>query len=183
MRQSSIYSIGHGNKSIEDFIKELREYSIAYVIDVRSKPYSRWNPQFNQPKLQSELEQAEITYVFMGDTLGGLPADQSCFDNEGKVVYEIVKSKAFFQDGLERLLKAHSKRINLAIMCSEAKPEECHRSKLIGRELLIHSVSVNHIVTNKKIKSQAEVMNEITKGKGEIDLFGNEVSHTSRKSY
>lgn len=68
-------------------------------------------------------------------------------------------------------------------MCSESKPEECHRSKLIGQELLRKNISINHIVSEKRTKSQSAVMNELTKGKGTVDLFGNEMDFTSRKSY
>jgi hypothetical protein len=68
-------------------------------------------------------------------------------------------------------------------MCSESKPEECHRSKLIGQELLRKDISLNHIISQSKTKSQQTVMNELTKGKGTTDLFGNETDFTSRKSY
>src|SRR5680860_479464 len=88
MTESTIYSIGHGTKKIEDFIDELKSYSILYLLDIRSRPFSKWNPQFNQPALEVELERHGITYVFVGDTLGGLPDDRSCYDKNGKVVYD-----------------------------------------------------------------------------------------------
>ena len=183
MNKSTIYSIGHGNKKIEDFINELKSFNIHFLLDIRSKPYSKWNPQFNQAQLDNELKKHQITYVFVGETLGGLPSDRSCYDYDGKVVYDLIKEKDFFKDGLKRLTTANDKKINLAIMCSESKPEECHRSKLIGQELLKEEVSLNHIVSAKRTKSQLSVMNELTKGKGTVDLFGNEMDFTSRKSY
>jgi len=183
MKDATIYSIGHGNKKIEDFIAELKSFEIQFLLDIRSKPYSKWNPQFNQAALDLELENNGITYVFVGDTLGGLPEDRSCYDYNGKVVYDLIKEKDFFKQGLERLTTANEKKISLAIMCSESKPEECHRSKLIGQELLNKEISLKHIVSDKRIKSQEIVMNELTKGKGTVDLFGNEMDFTSRKSY
>lgn len=183
MKDTSIYSIGHGNKKIEDFISELKSFDIEYLLDIRSKPYSKWNPQFNQAALELELKKNKIIYVFVGDTLGGLPDDRSCYDFNGKVVYDLIKEKKFFKDGLKRLTTANDKKINLAIMCSESKPEECHRSKLIGQELLKKEISLKHIVSNNKIKSQQSVMNELTKGLNTVDLFGNEIDFTSRKSY
>ena len=105
--------------------------------------------------------------------LGGLPEDRSCYDYNGKVIYDLIKEKDFFKQGLERLTTANEKKIKLAIMCSESKPEECHRSKLIGQELLKKNISLKHIVSKIKIKSQETVMNELTKGKGTVDLFGN----------
>ena len=183
MTDTTIYSIGHGNKNIENFVSELKSFKIQFLLDIRSKPYSKWNPQFNQAALDLELKNNGITYVFVGDTLGGLPEDRSCYDYSGKVVYDLIKEKDFFRQGLERLTTANAKKINLAIMCSESKPEECHRSKLIGQELLNKEISLKHIVSDKRVKSQQTVMNELTKGKGTVDLFGNKMDFTSRKSY
>ncbi|GAB1450908.1 DUF488 domain-containing protein [Draconibacterium sp.] len=183
MINSTIYSIGHGNKDIKDFIAELKSFDIQFLLDIRSKPYSKWSPQFNQVALESELKNNEIVYVYVGDTLGGLPEDRTCYDFDGKVVYDLIKEKDFFKQGLERLTTANEKRIKLAIMCSESKPEECHRSKLIGQELLKKNISVNHVISKKKIKSQETVMNELTKGNGTVDLFGNVKEFTSRKTY
>ena len=177
-----IYSIGHGSKKIEDFLKELNSFQISYLIDIRSSPYSKFNPQFNREMLKHELEQANITYVYLGDTLGGLPNDRSCYV-DGKVDYDIIKEKTFFKEGLERLIVANKKDINVAVMCSETKPEECHRSKLIGQELLKHNISIQHIVSPYKTKGQITVMNELNKGTNLIDLFNEEKSFTSRKKY
>jgi uncharacterized protein (DUF488 family) len=183
MNETTIYSIGHGNKNIEDFIKELKTFEVQFLLDIRTKPFSKWNPQFNQNALKFKLEENGIKYVFVGDTLGGLPEDRSCYDFNGKVVYDFIKDKDFFKEGLERLTTANEKQIKLAIMCSESKPEECHRSKLIGQELLKKKISLKHIVSEKLVKSQEMVMSELTKGKGTVDLFGNEIDFTSRKSY
>jgi len=183
MHDSTIYSIGHGIKKIEDFIAELKFFNIQFLYDVRSKPYSRWNPQFNQKALKFKLEENGITYVYAGDTLGGFPKDKSCYDSSGKVVYDLVKEKDFFKEGLERLTTANEKQIKLAIMCSESRPEECHRSKLIGQELLKKKISLQHIVSDKLVKSQEVVMAEFTKGKGTVDLFGGEMEFRSGKPY
>ena len=183
LNETTIYSIGHGNKTIDDFIKELKSFDIQFLLDIRSKPFSKWNPQFNQNELKSNLEEQGIKYVFIGDKLGGLPEDRSCYDPNGKVVYDLIKEKDFFKEGLERLAIANEKHTRLPMMCSESKPEECHRSKLIGQELLKKKISLKHIITDKLIKSQELVMVELLKGKGTVDLFGNETEFTSRKSY
>jgi len=188
MTETTLYSIGHGNKKIEDFIAELKAFDIEYLLDIRSMPYSKWNPQFNKAELEYELKNQGIKYVYVGDLLGGLPNKNtpegaSCYDSNGKVVYDLIKEKDFFKKGLKRLTTAHEKKVKLAIMCSESKPEECHRTKLIGQELLKKNISLNHIIKKDKIKDQQTVMSELTKGKGLKDLFGNEQDFTSRKSY
>jgi len=183
MTESAIYSIGHGNKKIEVFIKELKSFGISYLLDIRSKPFSKWYPWFNQNELKTSLEESGIKYVYAGDSLGGLPDDKSCYDSDGKVVYDLLKKKDFFKDGIARLTTANEKQIKLAIMCSESNPEECHRTKLIGQELLKKKISLKHIISEKLVKSQETVMMELTKGTGLVDLFGNEVDFKSRKSY
>lgn len=183
MTESAIYSIGHGNKKMELFIKELKSFGISYLLDIRSKPFSKWYPWFNQNELKNSLEENGIKYVFAGDSLGGLSDDRSCYDSDGKVVYDLLKEKDFFKDGIARLTTANEKQIKLAIMCSESNPEECHRTKLIGQELLKKKISLKHIISEKVVKSQETVMMELTKGNGLVDLFGNEVDFKSRKSY
>ena len=61
---STIFSIGHGNKSLEEFLEELLAYNIEYLIDVRTTPYSKWNSHFNQNELKVYLKQYKIGYVF-----------------------------------------------------------------------------------------------------------------------
>lgn len=185
MEKQPIYTIGHGTRKIEDFIQTLKDYGIQYLIDVRSQPYSKFNPQFNQNDLKFYLEKSGITYVFMGDSIGGRPTDRTCYDEEGKVDYEKVKSKDFFIQGIERLKTAYYKCIPIVVMCSESKPCECHRSKLIGRVLSSDNINLKHIDEKGRLKTQADVINELNKGLSDITLFPTEVTinSTSRKSY
>ncbi len=181
---STIYSIGHGNKPIGEFLEELAGFGIAYLVDVRSRPYSKWNPDFNQEPLRRVLKVHGIVYGFMGDALGGVPADRSFYDAEGRIEYETLKKSAVFMEGLERIYKAASQQCKTVLMCSETDPAQCHRSKLIGAALLDrYRVSVNHIVARDRCKIQEEVMAEVTRGASVIDLFGNPVALTSKKIY
>lgn len=182
MNITTIYSIGHGNKNIEIFIKELKSFGIQYLIDIRSKPYSKHNPQYNREELKISLEKERIKYVYLGDKLGGLPNDLSCY-TDGKVDYNKLKEKEFFKQGLKRLINANNKKIKIAIMCSEKDPKECHRSKLIGEELLKFNINIKHIIGIKKYKDQHTVISELTKGKNTKDLFGNILHFESRKKY
>jgi len=183
MSKNPLYTIGHGNRKQDDFLALLQEYNIQYLVDVRSQPFSKFNPQFNRNDLKFFLERNGVRYVFMGDTIGGRPIDNSCYDHDGKVDYEVVKTKSFFLQGIERLKIAYNKDINVVIMCSESKPCECHRSKLIGRVLNAENIILRHIDENGKLKDQATVINELNKGLSEFDLFGNALNVTSRKTY
>jgi len=121
----------------------------------------------------------------MGDTIGGRPKDTSCYSDDGEVDYETVITKEFFRNGIGRLKTAYHKGISAAIMCSESKPCECHRSKLIGRVLTADNIVLEHIDEKGKLKDQSTVINELNKGLSEYDLFGyrKPINTKSRKAY
>ena len=177
--KSSLYSIGHGNKTIEKFVYELKQFDIEYLVDVRTTPFSKWNPQFNQNNLKYILRENNIGYIFLGDKIGGLPSDKSCYTEKGKIDYKLVRKKNFFKEGLERLVMAHSKQIKIATMCSETNPEECHRSKLIGKELLSKGIDTNHILNQDELKSQSKINSALFGLFSESDEF----HLSSKKSY
>lgn len=169
-----IYTIGYGSRSIAEFIEVLQQSEIAYLIDVRSVPYSRYKPEFSKKPLAYELEQHGIHYVYMGDLLGGKPDDESCYFN-GIVDYEKVKATDFFQRGIERLRTAFSQQQRVALMCSEEKPEHCHRTKLISTTLTHQNLPVIHIDENSEKITQEQVIDRITGG--QLNLFGEESFH------
>ena len=153
-----LYTIGHGTRKADEFLHLLQQYHIRYLLDVRSRPYSRFNPQYNQKQLQQFLADNNITYVFMGDTLGGRPDDKSCYDIEGKIDYRLLKEKDYFKTGIERVKTALEKDLDVAIMCSERKPSECHRSRLIGEVLFKDGIILNHIDDKGQLQYQPTVM-------------------------
>ena len=164
---------------MDELIAVLKEHRIECLVDVRTAPYSKFKPEFSREWLQHHLERSDIRYLFMGDSLGGQPKDPCCH-TEGKVDYEKVRKQPFFHAGLERLKSAYEKRCRLALMCSEGKPEQCHRSKLIGEVLAETGLPVVHIDDNGTLISQEEVIHRLTQG--QMDLFGGP-SFTSRKRY
>jgi len=154
-----IYTIGYGQRKIADFIAILRRYDIKYLVDVRSQPYSRIQPDYSREALDNHLRGNNMRYVFMGDQLGGRPSDTSCYDQEGRVDYKVIKTKFFFTQGLDRLEKASLLEDNVVIMCSEGKPHECHRSKLIGEALLSERhIDAIHIDERGEEKTHKQVM-------------------------
>ena len=152
-----VYTIGYGNRSIEDFVRLLQMYGIKYLVDLRSQPYSRYKPEFSKAALEQYLQKQHIRYVFMGDTLGGRPEDAGCYTEDGKVDYNILREKDFYQRGIGRLRAAWEKQLPIALMCSELKPEECHRGKLVGNTLVEQGLIVTHIDESGNPKTQDEV--------------------------
>lgn len=181
MPELPLYTIGYGARDIEEFIAVLKEHEIAFLIDVRSRPYSRYKPDFSKDPLAAHLKRAGIRYVFMGDTLGGQPDDQSCYV-DGKVVYDKIAETSFYRESIARLHDAFRQQLPVVIMCSEGKPQQCHRSKLIGKTLVQLRIPILHIDENDRLITQDDVMRRIDGG--QPSLFGDDFQQlTSRKRY
>ena len=116
----------------------------------------------------------------MGDTLGGHPDDEGCYDANGKVDYERVKKTESYQTGIKRLQTAVAQKQCVALMCSEGKPEQCHRSKLIGETMERRNIQITHIDENNELQSQMHIIDRLTGG--QMPLFG-EDAFQSRKRY
>jgi uncharacterized protein (DUF488 family) len=174
-----VHTIGYGSRSLDDFVSLLKAHQIDYLIDVRSAPYSRFKPEFSRTALERHLNTHSIRYVYLGDKLGGQPDDPTCY-LDGKVVYEEVRQRPTFIEGLARVETAFRRRLRVALMCSEGKPEQCHRSKLIGQALAERGVPVVHIDEENALVSQADIVYELTDG--QLSLFG-DPDFQSRKRY
>jgi uncharacterized protein (DUF488 family) len=182
MTEHSLYTVGYGARSIDEFLALLEEWEVAFLLDVRSRPYSRYKPDFSKDALERHLKGRGIRYVFMGDTLGGQPDDPDCYTGDGKVDYEVCRQKPFFQEGLARLQAAWQQGHKAVLMCSEGKPEQCHRSKMIGPSLVEAGVPVIHIDENDQPLSQEAVMMRVIGG--QPSLFGPSFHQlTSRKRH
>ena len=173
---NTIYTIGYGNRSFDDFVVLLKKFKFDYLIDIRSSPYSKYNNAFNSENLRKELKTHRIGYVLMGQQLGGRP-DDSIYYVDGKVDYGLLGRADFYQQGISRLNLALEKGYVVTLMCSELKPHECHRSKLIGRTLVSNNIQVVHIDEKGNLKTQQEVIDILTDH--QMTLF----DFTSRKKY
>ncbi len=177
---SPIYTIGYSAREMDAFIAVLKSHNIAWLIDVRSRPYSRYKPDFSRQALAEHLKKVGIRYVFMGDTLGGQPESLDCY-TDSKVDYEKVRRQPFYKEGIGRLQKAHNQNLPVVLMCSEGKPEMCHRSKLIGETLAEMDIDVQHIDEKDQLITQEDVILRLHKG--QPSLFDDFFSYTSRKRY
>lgn len=181
MPNTPIYTIGYGRREIDAFLELLQAYQIQYLIDVRSSPYSSYKPEFSKNALEHFLENNAIHYLPMGKTLGGQPDDINCYTN-GKVDYAKVAQQPFYRQGIKRLHEANLKPLQVVLMCSEGKPENCHRSKLIGQTLTANGLEVLHIDEKGEIITQKQVLLRLTKG--QPSLFGDDFfTFRSRKRY
>jgi len=143
----SIFTIGHSTHPISEFIEVLKVYEIKRIVDVRTIPKSRHNPQFNSVELEESLRAEGIGYLHMPG-LGGLrharkDSPNTAWRNASFRGFADYMQTEEFSINLERLIEiAHHDRV--AIMCAEAVPWRCHRS-LIGDALLVRGVDVRDI--------------------------------------
>jgi uncharacterized protein (DUF488 family) len=142
--EQALYTIGHSNHELSQFIGLLRQHDIEVVADVRSSPYSAYNPQFNRETLQAHLHAAGIGYIFLGAELGARRTELECYDDEGRVRYAHVAQTPGFCAGLQRLADLRSAQ-RVALMCAEKDPLTCHRTILICRALRDQTPDIRHI--------------------------------------
>ena len=158
-----IHTIGHSNHPIERFLALLQPQGITAVADVRSTPYSRFNPQFRREKLQAALAGVGIQYVFLGAELGARSQDPACYDSEGRVSYARLAGTDLFRKGIERL-KTGMAEHRISLMCAEREPLECHRTILVARELVREGVAVTHILADGLLEPHEHAMQRLATG-------------------
>jgi hypothetical protein len=156
-----LMTFGYGARSCGEMLALLARYGIGYVIDVRSVPWSRYRPEFSQDQLAASLRAYDVRYVFMGDELGGRPEDPACYDDEGRVDYRACAQQPAFRAGIGRLRDAWVSGHSVALMCSEGRPEDCHRTKLVSAALVETGVDVRHIDEQGELRTHDEVLDRL----------------------
>ena len=156
---ASVLTIGHSTHDSEAFVALLQRHGVTDVADIRSSPYSRFNPQFNREALANRLAACGIEYAFLGRELGGHPDDASCYEN-GRVRYDRVRKTRSFQKGVEQIVRDIANH-RIALMCSEKEPLECHRTLLVAQALQAQGVTVEHILADGELETHAAVMDRL----------------------
>ncbi len=163
-----IYTVGHSNRTLDEFIALLARHEIEVLVDVRSQPYSRYTPQFNGASLKETAPAASVKYLFLGKELGGRPEGPQFYDADGRVRYNLVAESPLFLSGIERL-EIGIQRYRVAILCAEEDPTGCHRRLLVGRVLAERGVPVLHIRGDGQVQSEEQVQEAAHDG--QLSLF------------
>lgn len=158
-RQHEILTIGHSTHPIERFMALLREHGVTALADVRSAPFSRFNPQFNKDALQKSLKEAGIAYIFLGKELGARSSDRSLYE-KGRVQYDRLARTELFRSGIARVRKGALEH-RVALMCAEKEPLECHRTLLVAKALVREGEAVAHIHADGHLESHADAMRRL----------------------
>lgn len=169
----TLYTLGHSNHTIEHLVALLRQHQITAVCDVRSRPYSRHNPQFARESFKGSLEVAGIAYVFLGKELGARSEDPSCY-LYGKIQFSRLAGTPLFQSGLQRV-RDGMKTYTIALMCAEKEPLDCHRTILVSRHLAETGTSIEHIHEDGHLESHADALQRLARSlklrEAELHLF------------
>jgi uncharacterized protein (DUF488 family) len=179
-KSNILYTIGHSNHKIEDFISLLKQHGVTCIADVRSAPYSRHCPQFNKDTLAAALEAAGIAYMFLGKELGGRPDDPCCYEG-GCVNFQYLAKRKEFKRGLEHLLECASKH-RIALMCAEKDPLQCHRTILVSRHLKKYGLHIKHILADGNIENHTEAERRLV-GMFKIESILFESTETIEEAY
>jgi len=155
-------TVGHGNRSAEEFIDLLKEAGVSYVVDIRSIPHSVRFPHFGSQALRSTLRRAGIDYIYLGDLLGGKPLrHEQAGDTEWKQGHLDVRLVASlrrtprWREGIQKLAALVTGRADSGevgcLLCSESDPTKCHRS-LVALELAseLPGLEVSHLISHKR---------------------------------
>ena len=156
----SLWTIGHSNHSEEKFLGLLSRHGIACVVDVRSIPYSRRNPQFNRESISKSLLSRDIIYVWEGEALGGkrdFRQDPEFFDPQGRIDWKKVKRDESFIHALERLRTRVGKEPT-AVLCAEENPRNCHRLHLVSAAWAEScDENISHIRGDGRVETHAQI--------------------------
>ena len=154
----AIYTIGHSNQSLDSFVSLLRQISIDVIVDTRSYPVSKYNLHFCMDALKPALIKDGFKYLFLGDALGGKPRGSQFYDEDGKVLFDVVKESVPFRTGLGRVITGWEKGFRIALLCGEENPSSCHRRLLLAHTLeQSHDIPVAHIRQGARIDMEADL--------------------------
>lgn len=174
-----IYTIGHSTHPWNEFIDILKSFHILTLIDVRTIPKSKFNPQFTKEHLSSMLPQSKISYQHIPG-LGGLrhahkDSINKAWRNTSFRGYADYMQTSEFQEALQGLLKVAQESLT-AIMCAEAVPWRCHRS-LIADALVVRKIEVKDIFSKTKAENhKLNPMAKVHKGVVYYPLVDNNIT-------
>lgn len=173
-----VFTIGHSTHASDFFLGLLTQHHISAIADVRSSPFSRFNPQFNREVLSRELHTHKIKYVFLGEELGARSKDPDCYI-DGKVQYDRIAQTDLYRKGISRVLEG-AERFRIALMCAEKDPLMCHRAVLVSRTLVEHSAEVNHILSDGSLEAHSHLIQRMLSRWNLLgdDMFDSEQART-----
>jgi uncharacterized protein (DUF488 family) len=151
---TGLYTVGHSNHAIEVFVGLLVPHRIDLVVDVRSQPHSRFNPQYNRERLSETLAGVGIEYLFLGAELGARASDPKCYVGD-RADYTLIARTAAFARGIDRTASEALRR-TVALLCAEKDPLDCHRAILVCPALAARGFAGRHLLADGSVEETAD---------------------------
>lgn len=175
-----IFTIGHSNHALENFLQLLENSKIRVVVDVRSSPFSRHVSHFNRDQIEKALTKKEIKYIYLGQELGGRSSDPADYVG-GQIEYKSLASRQTYKTAIQKLVTEMNKAFT-TLMCSEKDPLECHRTLLIAQTLSQQNIQVSHIHADGTLENHGDALDRLMQihNLSEPDLFSTDQERLMR---
>lgn len=160
-----LFSIGYSNKNIGNFIRLLKINNIHCVIDVRSMPFSKQFPDYNQNNLEKTLNNNNIHYRNYKDEFGARRSEKEVYEElklyDDSLIDVVVFKKVYelrkFNDGYKKIVNSLNKNYNMCFLCSEKYPYDCHRAIMVSEYFYSQGYMISHIVDENTLIKHNEI--------------------------
>jgi uncharacterized protein (DUF488 family) len=165
-------------------VEILQTHRTDIVVDVRTTPFSRRHPQFNQSVLEAGLPRVGMIYLYLGAELGARRTERDLLSPEGQVSFAKVRDDEAFKQAIGKIEEKATTGKRLAVLCMEGDPWDCHRFPMIAYQLARDGFEVLHILRDGRMQTHREVEDELVrryeKKLPQPTLFNPSVSHADQ---
>lgn len=184
IKEKTIYTIGYSTFEINSFVKILKENNINSLIDVRSKPYSKYKPEYNKENLRLKLEKHNIIYRNYDKEFGAIQENEKYF-TEGILDFNKYYKSEAFKNGYDKILLGILQGYRFAFMCAERDPSTCHRNIMVARYFYKNGFEINNIWDDGSIELQnsleERLINQYFPNDNQINFFETKVKSKKEK--
>ena len=153
----TVYTIGYSGFGIDELINALQARSISLLVDVRSRPHSRYYPDYNKENLEQRLKKNHIYYRNYAKEFGARQNEKQYYADKGYLDFELFAQSPHFLDGVNRLIDSMAKDYRFALMCAEKDPFNCHRTIMVARAFHNAGYKVIHLLPDNKEITQDDI--------------------------
>ena len=152
----TVYSIGYSGFKNNEFVETLHMYNVNLVVDVRSKPYSQYFPDYNKEIFEKFLKDEHVFYRNYAVEFGARQTNNSYYV-QGYMDFELFSQSDSFLNGFDKIEKTLAKGYTPVLMCAEKDPFNCHRAILVSRAFSLAGYHIEHLLPNNETVTQSDI--------------------------
>lgn len=153
---ATVYTIGYGSGDFDQLVSRMRDTDIRFIVDVRTNAYSNYQEDFRGKPMADRFEKAGYRYIYLGDRVGGKPPWPEVIV-DGEIDPDRLRKAPLFQQGVAKIAEAAQSGKTLCLMCGCAKPDQCHRGRVLCAELLEIGIESIHLLVDGSRITQTEL--------------------------